>query len=324
MLHFHFINLTQPSDKLDDATSEMEGSMAVTTVSDLSRKNIAILPTAFILLWSSGYIGGAFGVKYAEPFTMTACRFGLAAVVFLAVSFALKSSWPKKLTSYVHAAVVGVLLQALQFGGLYTGIRQGVPAGEAALIVGMMPIFVVLGASIWLGEKLSWRDLPGSLLGIGGVAIVVLSRVGIGHADLSSYAAVGLALVGITTGTIYQKKFLGGIDLWVGCFIQMTVATGIMLTLAYTTETMRVTQVLPFIAAVGWVTIMNSVGALTLLYLMIRRGEASKTTNLFHLIPAVTQIMASLTLGEIPGFTALLGFVISGSGVFLMNHARRK
>lgn len=255
---------------------------------------------------------------------MTACRFGMAAVIFLCVAIALRSPWPRRLTAYVHAAVVGVLLQALQFGGLYTGIRQGVPAGEAALIVGMMPIFVILGASIFLDEKLSLRDIPGSLLGIGGVAIVVASNLGHGHAQWSSYAAVGLALVGITSGTIYQKKFMGGIDLWVGCFIQMVVASTIMLALAYSTETMHVTKVIPFVAAVGWITLMNSVGALTILYTMIRRGEASKATNLFHLIPAVTQIMASITLGEVPGVTALLGFAVSGSGVFLMNKAHRK
>ncbi|HUZ67501.1 MAG TPA: DMT family transporter [Beijerinckiaceae bacterium] len=289
-----------------------------------STKRFPILPAAFILLWSSGYIGGAIGVRYAEPFTMTACRFGMAAVIFLCVAIALRSPWPRRLTAYVHAAVVGVLLQALQFGGLYTGIRQGVPAGEAALIVGMMPIFVILGASIFLDEKLSLRDIPGSLLGIGGVAIVVASNLGHGHAQWSSYAAVGLALVGITSGTIYQKKFMGGIDLWVGCFIQMVVAATIMLALAYSTETMHVTKVVPFVAAVGWITLMNSVGALTLLYTMIRRGEASKATNLFHLIPAVTQIMASITLGEVPGVTALLGFAVSGSGVFLMNKAHRK
>ncbi|MCF5102085.1 EamA family transporter [Pseudomonas proteolytica] len=85
---------------------------------------------------------------------------------------------------------------------------------------------------------------------------------------------------------------------------------------------MQVTQWVPFAASVAWITVMNSVGALTLLYLMIRRGEASKATNLFHVIPAVTQIMASVTLGEAPGALAIAGFVVSGVGVYLMNHAR--
>ncbi|MGY2365379.1 DMT family transporter [Pseudomonas azotoformans] len=282
------------------------------------------LPIAFILLWSSGYIGGAFGVRYGEPFTMTFYRFALAALVFLGVALAIDAQWPKKLTPYLHAAAVGLLLQALQFGGLYTGISQGVPAGQAALIVGLMPVFVVIGAFFFLGEQLSWRDLPGSILGVGGVVIVVASSLFGTEASLGGYGAVGLALLGITLGTLYQKRFLGGVNLWVGCFIQMVVASLVMLLLAYTTETMRVTEWTPFAASIAWITLMNSVGALTLLYLMIRRGEASKATNLFHVIPAVTQIMASLVLGEVPSAVAIVGFVVSAVGVYLMNHLRAK
>ncbi|RMT92707.1 hypothetical protein ALP39_03829 [Pseudomonas marginalis pv. marginalis] len=282
------------------------------------------LPIAFILLWSSGYIGGAFGVRYGEPFTMTFYRFALAALVFLGVALAIKAEWPKRLTPYLHAAAVGLLLQALQFGGLYTGISQGVPAGQAALIVGLMPVFVMIGAYFCLGEQLSWRDLPGSILGVGGVVIVVGSSFFGTEASIAGYGAVGLALLGITLGTLYQKRFLGGVNLWVGCFIQMVTASLVMLLLAYVTETMQVTQWVPFAASVAWITVMNSVGALTLLYLMIRRGEASKATNLFHVIPAVTQIMASLVLGEVPSAVAIVGFFVSGAGVYWMNHVRAK
>jgi len=282
------------------------------------------LPIAFILLWSSGYIGGAFGVRYGEPFTMTFYRFALAALVFLGVALAIKAEWPKRLTPYLHAAAVGLLLQALQFGGLYTGISQGVPAGQAAMIVGLMPVFVMIGAYFCLGEQLSWRDLPGSILGVGGVVIVVGSSFFGTEASIAGYGAVGLALLGITLGTLYQKRFLGGVNLWVGCFIQMVTASLVMLLLAYVTETMQVTQWVPFAASVAWITVMNSVGALTLLYLMIRRGEASKATNLFHVIPAVTQIMASLVLGEVPSVVAIVGFFVSGAGVYWMNHVRAK
>ena len=287
-------------------------------------KVVSWMPATFIVLWSSGYIGGAFGVRYGEPFTMTFLRFALAAFTFLCVAIKINSRWPNKVMPYIHAVVVGVLLQALQFGGLYTGISHGVPAGQAALIVGLMPIFVIIGASIWLGEKLNWRDLPGSILGVGGVAIVVASSLMERGASLSGYTAVCLALIGITSGTIYQKKFLSGIDLWVGCFVQMVTGTVVMFLLTYFTETMHVTNFLKFSASIAWVTLMNSVGALTLLYMMIRKGETSKATNLFHVIPATTQIMASVTLGEIPSGIAILGFVISAFGVYLMNHKRLK
>jgi drug/metabolite transporter (DMT)-like permease len=298
--------------------------MSTIALQEKQKERVSYLPIAFVILWSSGYIGGAFGVRYAEPFTMTFFRFTTAAIIFLAVALYIRAPWPRSWVLYAHAAVVGLLLQVLQFGGLYAGIRGGVPAGEAALIVGMMPIFVILGASRFLGERISWRDLPGSLLGIGGVAIVVASHLGTHHVSWEPYFYVSLALVGITTGTIYQKKFLTGINLWVGCFVQMVVGSLVMLLLAETTETMHVTEVLPFAAAVAWIALMNSVGALTLLYEMIRRGEASKATNLFHVIPATTQIMASAVLGEFPSPTAIVGFLVSGAGVYLMNHTHQK
>ncbi|MDR3440739.1 DMT family transporter [Telmatospirillum sp.] len=288
------------------------------------RKPFPILPVSFVVLWSSGYIGGAFGVRYGEPFTMTFLRFSIAAIIFFAVALRIKAPWPKRWQPYAHAAVVGMLLQVIQFGGLYTGIGHGVPAGQAALIVGMMPIFVIFGAARWLGEKLSWRDLPGSVLGVGGVIIVVWSSLGSSTADASAYLSVCVALFGITAGTIYQKKFLQGINLWVGCFVQMVVGAAVMFLLAWNTETMHVKAVLPFAASVAWIALLNSVGALTLLYEMIRRGEASKATNLFHVIPATTQIMASAVLGEIPNPAAITGFLVSGSGVYLMNKAHQK
>ncbi|WP_082706921.1 DMT family transporter [Pseudomonas sp. EpS/L25] len=156
------------------------------------------------------------------------------------------------------------------------------------------------------------------------VQSLVASSITAGGSSATGYGAVTIALAGITLGTLYQKKFLGGIDLWVGCFVQMVTASLVMFVLAYTTETMKITAALPFAASVAWITLMNSVGALTILYVMIRRGEASKATNLFHLIPATTAIMASITLGETPTPLAIVGFIVSGAGVFLMNNYRQK
>jgi len=132
--------------------------------------DVRILPIAFVILWSSGYIGGAFGVRYAEPFTMTSARFCVAALVFLSVALAIRAPWPRNWAAYGHAAVVGLLLQALQFGGLYTGIRHGVPAGEAALIVGLMPILVILAATYpghcWASAASRWSLPTGWAMGM--------------------------------------------------------------------------------------------------------------------------------------------------------------
>ena len=240
--------------------------MNTTTVAvNASSSSKLVLPLSFILLWSSGYIGGAIGLDYAEPFTMTFLRFGLAALLLLGFAQLTKAPWPSSWKLAGHIAVVGVLMQAVQ-----------------------------------LAEKVSWRQWTGLGLWLAGVAIVVGPKVH-GGGDLSGYLLVGLALVGITAGTLYQKKFCGGMDLRTGGFIQMTVAASIMLLLSTQLETMTIEWSAGFVGSVLWLAVMNSIGAISLLWIMIRRGEASKVASLFYLIPPVTAIMASAVLAEMPG-----------------------
>jgi drug/metabolite transporter (DMT)-like permease len=267
-------------------------------------------------MWSSGYIGGAIGLRSAEPFTMTFFRFVLGASILLLITFITRAPWPSW-SRAVHIIVVGVFIQAMQFGGLYSGMRAGVPAGESALIVGMMPILVALGAGVWLNEKLSWRQWSGLLLGLVGVTLVLWNRLGHGSASLTAYLLTGCALLGITIGTLYQKKFCAGMDLRTGGFIQLVVGAVVMFILASRTETMVVQWNTTFVLSVAWLAVVNSIGAISLLYIMIRRGEASKTASLFYLIPPVTAIMASLMLGEFPTLLAMLGFAASATGVYL-------
>ncbi len=276
------------------------------------------LPLAFIILWSSGYIGGAIGLKYAEPFTMTFLRFFTAASLLLIIAFVTGAPWPRSWKKVGHIAVVGLLMQAVQFGGLYSGMNNGVSAGVSALIVGLMPIFVALGAGWVLNERVSWRQWLGLFLGLGGVVMVVWHRID-GGGDLHGYLLVGLALSGITAGTLYQKRFCGDMDLRTGGFIQMSVGASVLLILARQTETMAISWTPEFVASVGWLAVMNSIGAISLLFLMIRRGEATRVASLFYLIPPVTAVMASFVLAEMPSATTMLGFTLAASGVYLSN-----
>ena len=276
------------------------------------------LPLAFIILWSSGYIGGAIGLKYAEPFTMTFLRFFMAGSLLLIIAFVTGAPWPRSWKKVGHIAVVGLLMQAVQFGGLYSGMNNGVSAGVSALIVGLMPIFVALGAGWVLNERVSWRQWLGLFLGLGGVTMVVWHRID-GGGDLRGYLLVGLALSGITAGTLYQKRFCGDMDLRTGGFIQMSVGAAVLLVLARQTETMAISWTPEFVASVGWLAVMNSIGAISLLFLMIRRGEATRVASLFYLIPPVTAVMASFVLAEMPSATTMLGFTLAASGVYLSN-----
>jgi len=297
--------------------------MSTRTLSAPAAMQAAPLPIVFIVLWSSGYVGGAIGILYSEPFTMTFLRFALAALIMLAIVVATRTPMLTSAMQVVHMAVVGVFMQALQFGGLYAGMQHGVPAGQSALIVGLMPVLVGLLAGPLLGEKIHSRQWIGLALGLLGVVFVLAETIGVGYGALVGYGFTAAALIGITAGTLYQKRFCGGFDLRTTGFVQMVVGACVMLAAALATETMVVDWTPAFVGSVIWLAVMNSIGALLLLYLMIRRGEATRVASLFFLIPPVTQVMASAMLREIPTAPALVGFALAAGGVWLSNRPAR-
>jgi drug/metabolite transporter (DMT)-like permease len=276
-----------------------------------------ILPFLFIVMWSSGYVAGKIGLPYAGPFTLILIRFSSAALILLAVSIITKAPWPKNSRDYAHLVVVGLLIQALQFAGLYSGLKFGVTAGVSALIVGTMPVFTALGAGWFLKEKVTARQWVGLLIGLLGVGLVVSNKVQFGDTGWAGYGAVVFALIGITAGTLYQKKYCVGMDIRTGGFIQLTVASIVMFFLAQNFEGFEVQWTPTLILSSAWLSIVNSIGAISLLFIMMRKGEASKVASLFYLIPSVTAMMGFLVLGEKLSDVALLGFVVTASGVYI-------
>jgi drug/metabolite transporter (DMT)-like permease len=275
-------------------------------------------PTLFILMWSSGYIAGAIGLHFVAPFLMTTLRFALAAFILLCVALLTKARWPATRRELLNIVVVGVLIQAVQFGGLYTGIKLGVSAAVSALIIGTMPIWTALAASALFRERVGRFQWLGLVLGLAGVALVVSNKLAAAHsAPAVGYAAIGCALFGITSGTLYQKRFCGSMDLRSGGFIQLTVATIILGTLALATENLHVDWTLAFIGAWTWMSLVNSIGAISLLFFMIRRGEASRVASLFYLIPPVTAVMSAALLHEALSVPVVAGFATAAIGVYL-------
>jgi drug/metabolite transporter (DMT)-like permease len=275
------------------------------------------MPVLFILMWSSGYVAGKVALPFVGPFMLLVVRFGTAAAILLLVALITRAPWPKDRASFFHIAVVGVLIQALQFSGLYSGMALGVSAGVSALIVGTMPLFTALGAAAFLGERVNYRQWLGLVVGLIGAGLVVSHKMGGGDASVAGYVAVLFALAGITLGTLYQKRFCGGMDLRTGGFIQLAVATLLVIPFAYHYEAMAVDWTGEFVAASLWMSLINSVGAISVLYVLIRRGEASRVAGLFYLIPGVTAMMAFLVLGETLTDLAIAGFVIAALGVYM-------
>lgn len=275
------------------------------------------LPLLFILMWSSGYVVGKLALPYAGPFTLLFIRFASAALVLLALSLATRAPWPATRVQFGHLIVVGLLIQALQFAGLYMGLGLGVSAGVAALIVGTMPVFTALGATRFLGEKISRLDWFGLIGGLFGVGLVVFEQLGGGNADLGAYVCVGLALVGITAGSLYQKRFCSGMDLRTGGFVQLATAAVVMFFLADHVEALAVQWSATMLFASAWLSLVNSIGAVSILFILMRQGEASKVSGLFHLIPGVTALMGYLFLNETFSLINALGFGVTAGAVYI-------
>jgi len=280
------------------------------------------LPLMFILMWSSGYVVGKLALPFVGPFTLLFIRFASAALVLLCVALATRAPWPQTRAQAGHLVVVGLLIQVLQFASLYIGLDLGVPTGIAALIVGTMPVLTALGATRFLGEKVSGVEWIGLVGGLAGVALVVWEQLASARAaaSLTAYLCVVLALAGISAGSLYQKKFCAGMDLRTGGCIQLGTAAVVMFFLAEHYEALHVQWTPTLLFASTWLSLVNSIGAISILFVLMRNGEASKVAGLFHLIPAVTALMGFVFLGE--RFSALnaLGFAITAAAVYVCTH----
>jgi drug/metabolite transporter (DMT)-like permease len=279
---------------------------------------VVVAPALFVVLWSSGFIGTKAGVLNAEPMTFLSIRMALVVLLLGALVVITRPAWPSG-KCVLHNVVAGLCVHGLYLGGVSVSIFQGLPAGLAALIVALQPILTSTVANRWLGERVKWHQWAGLVLGLGGVWLVVHERTGGSDASLTGWIAIFVGLIGITTGTLYQKRFAGGADWRVGLLVQYAASGAVFAFGAFAFET-RVVQWTPqFIFALGWLVFVLSLGAIWLLYFMIRRTAAMRVTSLFYLTPPVTALMAWVIYNERLAPLALVGMAICVTGVFLVN-----
>lgn len=282
----------------------------------------AAAPAVFVILWSTGFIAAKAGLPYAEPLTFLSIRFALVTVLMLPVALLVRARWPGRVEAG-HIAVVGLLMHGGYLGGVFSSIHHGLPAGLSALIVGLQPVLTATVVGPLLGERVVPRQWLGLILGFAGVAIVLFERYGLGSGGFGAGAVIlaTIALVGITAGTIYQKRFCAQANLYTGAVIQYAAASVPMVLLAYLFETRAVEWAPPFIAAMAWLTLVLSVGTISLLYTLIRRGAVSKIASLFFLVPPATALTAWFMFGETLGLLALGGVALTVFGVYLVQRA---
>lgn len=289
---------------------------------------LAIWPAAFVFLWSTGFIGARYGLPHAEPMTLLALRFGIAALLLGAVAvaspFGARMRPARK--DYGWIALVGLLMHGVYLGAVFVAMSWGLEAGAAAVIAGLSPIFTALAARAFLNEPLGPSRVLGMALGLGGVALVVWEKLAAGVGSPAAAALCLLAPIAFSAGAILQKARLSNAPMVPSAMIQYAAAAALMALFALPFESNAVEWTGEFVFALGWLVFALSFGAIFLLYYLLRRGAASSVSSLVFLVPSSTALIAWRLFGETLGPTALIGFALSAIGVALVNGlgAKRK
>ncbi|MBL8660304.1 MAG: DMT family transporter [Rhodospirillales bacterium] len=279
------------------------------------------MPATFVVLWSTGFVGAKFGLPYAEPFTFLLIRFFCAAAILGVAAVVVGAPWPRDPAQIGRIAAAGLMIHGIYLGGVFSSIAAGVPAGIAALIVGLQPLLTAVAAPAYLGERVSRRQWLGFGLGFVGVLLVVANKLSLRPADIAGAGWAVAALAGMTAGTLYQKRHGAGMHICTGSAIQYATVGLAYVPIALFTETMRVEWTGAFVFALGWLILVLSIGAISLLYLLIRRGAAARVASLFYLTPAVTAALAWMLFGETLGPPAIAGMAVAAVGVALVTRA---
>jgi drug/metabolite transporter (DMT)-like permease len=281
-----------------------------------------VAPGIFVLLWATGFLIAKLGVPYAQPLTILAMRFVLAAAMMAGVAVVMRAPWPRSWRRIGHIAAIGILLHAVYLGGCYVAIYAGMPAGMAALIVGFQPILTASVAGPVLGERTRSIQWLGIMIGFAGLMMVLWERLVI---DLSHPAALLfaiLSLFGITSATIYQKRFCPTFDLRTGSAIQYVAASLVTVPLACFLGVGEIVWAPTFVFALAWLVIVLSGVSIALLTWMISRGAASRVASLFYLTPPIAAIGSYFWFGETLSPLALGGMAVIVFGLYLLNRTR--
>ncbi|WMP15658.1 DMT family transporter [Thiothrix lacustris] len=287
----------------------------------LPSRLLGMLPALFVLLWSTGFIGAKYGLPYADPLAFLVARYALVIVALSLLAWAGKAVWITNPAQLLHLAIAGLLLQATYLGGVFIAISHGLPAGLTSLLVGLQPLLTALLAGILLGETVGKYQWLGIATGLLGVVLVLAQKAGVATAhNLSWYEVTPalFALLGITFGTLYQKRFCPHFDLRTGSVVQFVPSLIITALLVPVMGEWHIEWTGHFLFALGWQVIVLSLGAISLLNLLIRQQGAINITSLFYLTPAVTTLIAWVLFDEVLTLQQWLGMALTMLGVWLV------
>jgi drug/metabolite transporter (DMT)-like permease len=282
------------------------------------------MPVIFVLIWSTGFIVARYGMPYAPPMKFLALRYALSIICFVPWIVIAKVPAPTSRAQWLHLAVTGVLMHAGYLGGVWVAVKMGMGSGLIALIVGLQPVLTAL----WLSgagaqkdaqarDQVGVRQWAGLVLGFIGLMLVVSAKLGHGEATAFNLSFALLALLCITTGTLYQKRFVTACDVRVANTVQLSAALLVTLPLALLeTQAMQWNAQLSW--AMAWSVLGLTLGGSSLLYLLIQRGAATAVTSLLYLVPPTTALMAWVLFNEAITMATVLGTALTALGVWLV------
>lgn len=275
-------------------------------------------PVIFLALWSAGFGVAKLGLEHAPPITLLALRYGILVLVLAPLAIALRVPLPRSARALADVAMVGFLIQVVYFALCYLAFKAGVSAGGVAIIVCLQPILVALAAPRLVGETVGPRAWAGLALGLAGAALVIFGRSSVAAESGAGVALAVGGLLGITGGTLWEKRFGVSHHPVMANLIQYAVGAVFTLPLALLTEDVTaVTWDFELIWVLVYLIVGNSLLAMSLLLAMIRVGEVARVSALFYLVPALSALFAWPLLGEAMPLLAWGGMALAGLGVAL-------
>ncbi len=281
----------------------------------------ASMPAIFVLFWSTGFIGGKLGLQSAAPFTFLLYRFLIVIALLLPLAIILRAPWPSR-RALLPIAIGGVLVHAGYLGAVVAGLSLGVEAGVGALLAGLQPVLTAVLAAPFLGEQINGRQWAGFALGFLGVVLVVWEKLGLGLGTPLGMFFSFTAVIFMTAGTLWQKKFGGAMDLRTGSIVQFAASAIVVLPLA-ALEGFRAEWTPSFIFALGWLSLVLSVGTITILFTLIRRGAAAEVASLFFLVPPTTALLGWLIFDERLAALSFVGMALVVVAVAMVTWKKR-
>ena len=284
---------------------------------------IRAMPWVFVLIWSTGFVVARFGMPHAPPFSFLVLRYALSLACFLVWIAIARVQWPATPVQWLHLAVVGMLLHAGYLGGVWAAVKAGIGAGTVSLIVGLQPVLTALWITVTTrgldrdGPQVSARQWLGLALGLGGLALVVWHKLGGGEVTPRNLLFAAFGLLAITTGTLYQKRYVAACDVRSASAIQLLAALAATSPLALL-ETESLVWHAQLIGAMAWSVFVLTLGGSSLLYLLIQRGAATRVTSLMYLVPPCTAMLAWTLFGEAVTLSMFVGTVMTVGGVALV------